>query len=321
MRVLLAGATGTLGKPLIAGLLAGGHEVIGITRTPAGVTTLTERGASSVVADVMDRDALLRAVDGIEADAVIHELTALKKAPAAFSGMRETNRLRVDGTAHLVEAAASVGATRFLTQSIVFGYGFGDHGPTPLTEQAAFGVVGPNDDQRTRPVLDALVSTEQQAFATGGGIALRYGLFYGLDIPVMRKMLDAFSLPVPRSWRGSIPFIHHEDAAAATVAALEHGVPGRAYTVADDGDTSWREFVELVAATTGARKPLALPDGLIRIDRALRGRDDDPAEPARVECAREERPRLGAPLRDGGRRGAGIRSGRRERGSLTAQAG
>jgi nucleoside-diphosphate-sugar epimerase len=264
MRVLLAGATGTLGAPLVAALQSAGHVVVGITRTPEGASKLAARTVQPVLADVLDRDALLRAVDGLKADAVIHELTALKKAPAAFAGMRETNRLRVDGTAHLVEAAASIGATRFVTQSIAFGYGFGDSGSTPLTEQSAFGVVGPDDDQRTIPVAEALVSTEQQAFATGGGIALRYGLFYGLDVPVMQRMLNRFSLPVPRTWRGSIPFIHHEDAAAATVAAIERGEPGRAYNIADDGDTSWCEFVEAVAAATGARRPLALPDGLIR---------------------------------------------------------
>lgn len=262
MKVLLAGATGTLGKPLIAALRQGGHEVIGIARTDGGVATLEQRGASAVIADVLDRDALLRAVDSIGADAVIHELTALKKAPATYGAMTQTNRLRVEGTTNLVAAYEAVGATRFITQSIVFGYGYTDHGDALVTEQSPFGEL--HGDATDAPIA-AMVSTEQQAFATGGGIALRYGLFYGEDIPSIKRMLDRWSLPVPAQWRGSLPLVHHRDAAAATVAALERGIPGRAYNVVDDSHTNWREFIETVAAVTGARGPLALPDGLIRM--------------------------------------------------------
>jgi len=260
MRVLLAGATGTLGKPLVAQLNAAGHEVIGVARSAAGVATLQACGASSVLADVMDRDALLRALEGVTADAVVHELTALKKAPATFGAMRETNRLRIDGTANLVQAFHAVGATKFVTQSIVFGYGYRDHGDSVLTEQSRFGALA--GDGTDEPIA-AMVSTEQQAFAIDG-IALRYGLFYGDDRDTVERMLARRSLPVPARWRGSIPFVHHWDAAAATVAALERGIPGRAYNVADDGPTSWREYIEAVSAASGAPKPLALPDGLIR---------------------------------------------------------
>ena len=263
MKVVLAGATGTLGKPLIAALKASGHEVIGIARSAAGVATLNARGASSVVADVMDRDTLLRALQGVRAEAVIHELTALKKPPTTFGAMRETNRLRIDGTANLLEAARAVGATRFLTQSIVFGYGYTDHGEQLVTERSPFGQV--HGDATDEPIA-AMASTENQAFGAPGidGIALRYGLLYGEDVPNMKRMLDRWSLPVPAHWRGSLPLIHHADAAAATVAALERGVAGRAYNLVDDGVVSWREFIETVSAATGARKPLALPDALLR---------------------------------------------------------
>jgi nucleoside-diphosphate-sugar epimerase len=117
MRVLLAGATGALGVPLVRQLLASGHEVTGITCTEAGAGLLWDLGASSVIADALDRDALLRAVDDRAADAVIHQLTALKKLPPWHRDLEPTNRLRVRGTANLLAAAELVGAHRFVTQS------------------------------------------------------------------------------------------------------------------------------------------------------------------------------------------------------------
>ena len=123
MRVLLAGATGAIGVPLVALLTANGHQVTGVVRSPSAAARLRELAATSVTADVLDRDALLRAVEGHHYDVVVHELTALKKAPVRVSDMAATNRLRLAGTTHLLEAAHLVGAGRFVTQSIVFGYG------------------------------------------------------------------------------------------------------------------------------------------------------------------------------------------------------
>ena len=180
MRMIVAGATGAIGIPLVKQLVADGHSVVGITRTQRGVATLTGIGAEGVVADVLDRDALLRATNGLAADAVVHELTALAKPPARHADMRATDRLRTEGTAHLLEVAGQIGAGRFITQSMVFGYGYRDLGDTPLTEDAPFGV--PQGDAFDEH-LAAMRSAEQQAFEASGvdGIALRYGLFYGAD--------------------------------------------------------------------------------------------------------------------------------------------
>ena len=263
MKILLAGATGTLGGPLIRQFNAAGHEVVGIARTPQGVERLRTRGAGAVLADVLDRDAFLRAVENMSADAVVHELTDLKKAPATFGAMKQTNRLRIEGTANLVEAAQLIGAKRMITQSIVFGYGYTDHGHQPVTEETPFGE--PRGDATDVPV-QALLSTETQVRQAEGiaGIALRYGLFYGDDILGMKRSLNRFALPVPSYWRGKIPLIHHWDAASATVAALERGVPGRAYNIVDDLPVSWHEFITTVARETGARKPVVLPDAVLR---------------------------------------------------------
>jgi nucleoside-diphosphate-sugar epimerase len=261
-RILLAGASGALGGPLITRLRAAGHDVAGVTRTTAGAHRIRSLGAEPVIADVLIPDALLRAVDGRRFDAVISQLTALRKAPLRHADMRQTNRLRIDGTAVVLDAARATGAGRVVSQSIVFGYGYRDHGDRVLTEASPFGVpAGDAFDEH----LAAMASTEQQTLTAPGieGIALRYGLFYGADVDRMAAMLRRRSLPVVRGG-GLIPFIHHDDAAAATVAALDRGVPGSAYNVVDDTATTFAEFVTAASAATRAPAPPTVPAWLIR---------------------------------------------------------
>jgi hypothetical protein len=117
VKVLVAGASGALGVPLTRQLIADGHKVLGLTRDPAGARRLEALGAEPVVADALDRDGLVRAVDGLWADAVIHELTALRKPPTRHAGMAPTDRLRTEGTTNLLAAAEALGARRFLTQA------------------------------------------------------------------------------------------------------------------------------------------------------------------------------------------------------------
>jgi nucleoside-diphosphate-sugar epimerase len=260
MRVLLAGATGALGAPLTEALVAAGHEVIALSRSTARVGRLPDTGVSSVVADALDRDALLRAVDGLTADAVIHELTALSRPPTRSSGMASTDRLRTEGTANLLAAAGELGAERFVTQSIILGYGYRDHGDRELTEDDPFGV--PQGD-RADPHLAAMLSTEQQAFTAPEGVALRYGLLYGGDSATMRPILLRRRLPVAAG--GLLGWVHHEDAVAATVAALERGVPGRAYNVVDDRPATWAEVFTAMAAAVGAPPPRSVPAWVLRL--------------------------------------------------------
>jgi nucleoside-diphosphate-sugar epimerase len=212
------------------------------------------------VADALDRGRLLRAVDGDWADAVIHELTALRKPPARHRGMAMTDRLRIEGTANLLAAADALGAKRFLTQSMIFGYGYRDHGPAPLTEDAPFG--RPAGD-RTDPHLAAMLSTERQAFSAPEGIALRYGLLYGGDAAQTRALLARRGLPVARG--GLLGWIHHEDAAAATVAALEQGRPGQAYNLVDDLPATWQEVFTAMARAFGTPPPRRAPRWLFRL--------------------------------------------------------
>ncbi len=142
MKVLLAGATGTLGVPLVRALIAGGNDVIGLSRTPGKRDMLRALGAEPLVADVMDPEALLNAVEGLKADAVLHEMTALKKIPTRHRDMAATDALRIQGTANLLAAARLMGARRFVTQSFFMGYGYSDWGDRVLTEEDPFAPPG-----------------------------------------------------------------------------------------------------------------------------------------------------------------------------------
>ena len=253
MRVLVAGASGAIGRPLVGALEAAGHDVLRLSRSDGDVR-----------ADVMDRDGLLRALDGVSVDAVVHQATAFRELGVSHRGMRRSNELRVHGTANLIEAARACGARRFLAQSMIFGYGYGDHGDHVLTEDDPFAPPG-----RTGALeghLSAMRALEEQTLGADGleGIALRYGLFYGRDVNVT-KMLDALrkrQLPVPK--RGGVAsFVYLDDAAAATVAALERGRAGEAYNVVDDEPASWRDFLTALADAFGARPPREVPSWLI----------------------------------------------------------
>jgi len=266
MKVLLAGATGAIGTPLVAALLAGGHEVFGLSRTPGSDERLLALGAEPVIADAMDRDGLLAAVGGLQVDAVIHELTALKKIPMRHRDMATTDALRQLGTANLLAVARATGARRFVTQSFFAGYGFYDHGAHVLTEDDAF---APTTHDAFEPHVAAMRSAEQQTFTADGieGIALRYGAFYGpgAGTEAMLDLLRGRRLPVPRDGGGTISCVYIEDAAAATVAALEKGRPGQAYNVVDDQPVSWGDFLGALADAFGTPPPLPVPRWMLRI--------------------------------------------------------
>jgi nucleoside-diphosphate-sugar epimerase len=250
MKVLLAGASGAIGRYLVPQLINAKHEVIGITRTPG---SLAGTGAREVVADVLDRAGLLAALEGIKANAVIHQLTSLRNPPTTLRSMRETNRLRTEGTSALIAAARKVGAHKLVAGSFFGGYGLFDHGSEPLTESAPFGEI----DGRADSVQRALLSLEQQVHAFGG-VSLRFGLFYD-------STTSAVS-PVSRTWDGLLPMLHVSDAAAATVRALTKYKAGAVYNIADDHPMTYRaREVARAAAAADVRPPTRLSDGLIRL--------------------------------------------------------
>jgi nucleoside-diphosphate-sugar epimerase len=255
-----------VGIPITRQLISAGHLVVGVTRTPGNRAGLRALGAEPLVVDAKDRDALLRALDGLEADAVIHQLTALKNASPRLRADDPTGALRTRGTANLLDAARLVGARRFLTQSLIFGYGYGDHGARELNEDDDFGRL---QGLYTDPLIAALHSAERQTFEAEGimGIALRYGIFYGPDTfsDLFVELMRRRRLAIPRGGGGTTSWVHVEDAAAATVAALERGTPGQAYNVVDDEPVNWRDFTRALAEAYRTPRPLELPRWVLRL--------------------------------------------------------
>ncbi|WP_020667237.1 NAD-dependent epimerase/dehydratase family protein [Amycolatopsis nigrescens] len=264
MRVVLAGATGTVGSALVPMLVEAGHSVLGLTRSSGGAAKLTAAGATPVLADVLDEDALLGALNGQRADAVLHEATALTRTPMLHRHLHPTNELRDAGTRNLLRAAELVGATRFVTQSFFLGYGYRDHGDRPVTEDSPF---ARPDGSPFDVHMRSMRSNEDQVFGTPGieGISLRYGLFYGPEVST-RKLMDLARkrmMPVTDPSGVTSP-IHIDDAAAATVAALERGRAGQAYNIADDHPVGFAEYVRAVASAAGAPAPPRVPAWLLR---------------------------------------------------------
>ncbi|MDO0917588.1 NAD(P)-dependent oxidoreductase [Streptomyces sp. DT2A-34] len=253
--ILLAGAGGVLGRHITRALTQAGHKVTGLGRG----------GRNGIQADLTNRDALLRAVDGHHFDTVIHAATALREPPMRHRDMHATNALRTDGTAHLIEAAQATGARRFVAESMVFGYGYGDHGDRVLVEDDPFGPRGRSPELERH--IAAMRIKEQLAFGTPGldGIALRFGLFYGPGgtdalLPMLRKR----QLPVPADHGRVLPWIDLTDAARAVAAAVERGRPGQAYNIADRTPMGFGTHVRCVAEEFGQPKPLTVPLWLMR---------------------------------------------------------
>ena len=255
MKVLLAGASGVLGRHIARALTGAGHDVVGLGRGPH----------NDLRADLLDRDAVLRVVDGLTCDAVIHAATALKKPPIRHRDMAATNALRTSGTAHLIEATQSIGARRFIAETMIFGYGYGDFGQAVLTENDAFAPPG-----TTAPLehhLAAMRVKEQLTFAASGidGIALRYGLLYGAGatdplVGMLRKRL----VPAPADGGRVLPWVNLIDAASATVAALDRGRVGEAYNIVDDAPLSMGAHIRAIAAAFGTAKPMTVPSWMMR---------------------------------------------------------
>jgi nucleoside-diphosphate-sugar epimerase len=264
MDVVVAGASGALGTVLVPQLLAAGHTVTGLSRSESGLRRIEAAGARALRADILDEPGLVRALSDVRADAVVHQATALDRTPSRHRHLHATNALRDRGTAHLLRCAAQIGARRFVTQSFFLGYGYRDHGPALVTEDRPFGeLTGDAFDVHLR----SMRANEDQVLGATGieGVALRYGLFYGADrsTTAMLDLARRRRLPVPVPAGVTSP-VHLEDAAAATVAALERGQPGQAYNVVDDQPVGFDEFLRALAAAAGAPPPRQVPAWTLR---------------------------------------------------------
>ena len=260
MRIFVAGASGAVGKQLVPLLAEAGHEVVGTTTSAKKADSVRSLGAEPVVLDLLAAEAVGRAVSEAAPDVIVHEATALaggnmRKFDEAFA---QTNRLRTDGTDNLLAAAKAVGVGRFVAQSYA-GWPYAREGAAVKDESAALDPRPVDDSKETIAAIRRL----EDGVLPAGGIVLRYGGFYGPGTSVSEhgEMLEPIRrrmLPLVGSAAGVTSFIHIEDAARATLAAIERGRSG-IYNIVDDDPAPVSEWLPYLAEVVGAKPPRHVP--------------------------------------------------------------
>jgi nucleoside-diphosphate-sugar epimerase len=263
MRVFVAGATGAIGKQLVPRLVAAGHEVHGMTRSESKRAMLDELGAVPVVADALDADRVAEAVADAKPDVIVHQLTAIPEALDMRHPDRAfelTNRLRTEGTDHLLSAGQAVGVRRFVAQSNIAAYA--------RTGAAVKSEEDPVDASPTgvmRANVEAIGHLEEAVLGATWteGIVLRYGWFYGPGTSMAPghesyELVRKRKFPLVGDGDGVWSFIHVADAAEATVAAVERGSRG-VYNVVDDDPAPVAKWLPALAEQLGAKKPMRVP--------------------------------------------------------------
>jgi nucleoside-diphosphate-sugar epimerase len=264
MRIFVTGATGALGRHLVPGLIAAGHEVTATTRTPGKVPQLRAAGAEAVILDGLDRDAVIAAVLDAAPEVIVHQMTALADMRSLRNPDRvfaATNELRTRGTDNLLAAAERAGTRRVVAQGHNFVY-----------ERAGGPVKTEDDPLDSRPLpstkrqLAAIRHVEETVpRAVPEGVVLRYGTFYGPGASdPMVDMVRKRQMPVVGGGTGVWSFIETRDAAAATQAAIERGAPG-AYNVVDSDPAPVAQWLPYLAEVAGAKPPLHIPAWLGRL--------------------------------------------------------
>jgi nucleoside-diphosphate-sugar epimerase len=265
MRVFVAGAGGAVGRRLVPMLVAGGHQVTGTTSRPESADTIGRLGAEAVVVDGLDGVGIGEAVAKAEPDAIIHEMTSLSGTPDFKHFDRWfalTNRLRTEGTEHLLAAAKASGVKRFVAQSFT-GWSNERSGGWVKTEDDP---LDPNPVKAQRETLKAIRFLERAVLeAPLEGIVVRYGGLYGPgSSETLVEILNKRMFPVIGDGAGVISSTHIDDAAGGTLAALERGRRG-VYNIVDDEPAPAREFIPAIAEAVGAKPPLHIPAWLGRL--------------------------------------------------------
>jgi nucleoside-diphosphate-sugar epimerase len=256
MRILVAGASGAIGSRLVPQLVDRGHEVIGTYRTPGKGEQVRALGAKAVQLDLLDPNAVREAVFAAEPEAIAHEATALtdvkfgRRMDRVFA---ETNRLRTQGTDALLAAASEAGVRRFVAQSFASLRYTRDGAPVKTEEDP----LDPDPIPSARESTAAMRHLDETVVAAGG-IALRYGAFYGAANDGLIDPVRKRQFPIVGDGGGMLSFIHLDDAATATVLAIEHGEPG-IYNVVDDDPAPVREWLPVLATALGAGPPRRVP--------------------------------------------------------------
>jgi nucleoside-diphosphate-sugar epimerase len=265
MHVYVAGATGAVGRSLIPQLIRAGHTVTASTRSAAKADRLRALGAEPVVVDGLDADAVSEAVTAAEPDAIVHQMTALAGTPDLRRFDRwfaTTNRLRTTGTDILLAAARNVGVVRFVAQSYT-GWSNPRTGGRVKTEADG---LDPHPAKAQREAIAAIRYLEETVPSAGvHGVVLRYGNFYGPGASdQLVELVRRRRFPLVGDGAGVWSWIHLDDAAAATVAALERGEPG-VYNITDDDPAPASQWLPYLADAVGAKPPLRVPTWLARL--------------------------------------------------------
>jgi nucleoside-diphosphate-sugar epimerase len=262
MRVFVAGASGWIGTQLVPQLVGAGHEVYGTHSSPAKAERVTALGATPVMVDLLDPSAVREAVVEVQPDAIIHQATALANVKFGRNldkTFAMTNALRTKGTDALLAAARDAGVRRFIGQSFA-PYRYAREGGPVKTEEDP---LDPSPPAHTEETYAAMAYLEK-AVTAFGGIALRYGGFYGGPNDGLVEPIRKRQMPIVGDGGGVFPFIHLEDAAAATVLALEHDGPA-VYNIVDDESAPVREWLPVYAQALGAKPPRRVPKWLVRL--------------------------------------------------------
>lgn len=262
MRVFVVGASGAIGTRLVPQLLDRGHDVVGTFRSPNGEARVRALGARPLPLDLLDPPAVRRAVLEAGPDAIVHEGTAL--AGGGFSRSLDrtfatTNRLRTEGTDALLAAAREAGVSRFVAQSFAALRYARQGGPVKTEDDP----LDPDPPAGARESYAAMRYLDQEVTAAGG-IALRYGGFYGAPDDGLIGPVRKRQFPVVGGGAGVSSFVHLEDAAAATVLALEHEGPAL-YNIVDDEPAALHEWLPALAQALGAPPPRRVPTWLARL--------------------------------------------------------
>jgi nucleoside-diphosphate-sugar epimerase len=262
MRVLVVGASGAIGTHLVPQLIDRGHEVTGTYRSPQNAERIRALGAEAIALDLLDKASVRQAVLETAPVAIIHQATALANVRFGRSLDRSfgpTNRLRAEGTDILLDAAREAGVRRFVAQSFA-SYRYAREGGMVKTEEDRLDPDPPAMARETNAAMRHL----DEAVTAAGGVALRYGGFYGADNDGLVKPVRERQFPVVGKGDGYSSFIHLDDAAAATVIAMEREATG-IYNIVDDEPAPMREWLPALASALGAKPPRRVPLWLARL--------------------------------------------------------
>jgi 2-alkyl-3-oxoalkanoate reductase len=262
MKVLVVGASGAIGSRLVSQLIERDHEVTGSCRTPEKTERLRTLGAEPLVLDALDAQAVREAVARAEPDAIVYQATSLADIRMSRNldrSFEQTNRLRTQGTENLLAAAREAGVGKFIAQSFA-SLRYAREGEMVKTEDDP---LDPDPVKGIREVFAALLKLEQ-AVTDAGGIALRYGGFYGADNDAMVEPVRKRQFPIVGEGGGYTSWIHLDDAAAATVHALDHDGPA-IYNIVDDEPAPIRNWLPVLAQALGAKPPRHVPVWLARL--------------------------------------------------------